>query len=270
MRELLGRAHFPIAPKGPPLSTAPSFPSVAYQAFILAPGRDILFQERLHLGKDVKFALTCLESIFGGHIMKLLLIGATGTIGQAIAAALSQRHEVVAASRNSGEARVDITDPSSIGTLFEKVGPVDGVISAAGAARRKPIAQMQDEDFEFSLHNKLMGQVNVVREGLQRVRDGGVIVVTSGQASRSPYPGSGIISLVNAGLEGFARAAALEAPRGIRVNAVSPPSVAETLSKLGLDATGGLPASLVAQAYVRAVETPVTGKVIEPDADGRG
>jgi NAD(P)-dependent dehydrogenase (short-subunit alcohol dehydrogenase family) len=201
--------------------------------------------------------------------LKLLLIGASGTIGQAISAALSQGHEVVAASRNSESARVDITDPASIRALFEAVGPVDGVIAAAGAARRKPLPQLEDQDFEFSLHNKLMGQVNVVREGLQRVRDLGVIVITSGQASRSPYPGSGIISLVNAGLEGFVRAAALEAPRGIRVNAVSPPSVSETLSKQGLDATGGLPASVVARAYVQAVETPVTGQVIEPDAGGQ-
>jgi NAD(P)-dependent dehydrogenase (short-subunit alcohol dehydrogenase family) len=201
--------------------------------------------------------------------MKVILIGATGTIGQAISTALSRRHEVVAVSRTSEPARVDISDPTSIRALFEAVGPVDGVIVAAGAARRKPLAQFEDEDFEFSLHNKLMGQVNVVREGLQRVRDHGVIVVTSGQASRSPYPGSGIISLVNAGLEGFVRAAALEAPRGIRVNAVSPPPVSETLSKAGLDSTSGLPASVVAQAYVRAVETQVTGMVIEPAADGQ-
>jgi NAD(P)-dependent dehydrogenase (short-subunit alcohol dehydrogenase family) len=136
-----------------------------------------------------------------------------------------------------------------------------------GCARRKPLEQLEDEDFAFSLQNKLMGQVNLVREGLRRVRDGGVIVVTSGQASRSPSPGSGAISLVNAGLEGFMRAAALEAPRAIAVNAVSPPWVSETLSRLGMDAEGGLPASVVARAYVRAVETPVTGQVIEPDED---
>jgi NAD(P)-dependent dehydrogenase (short-subunit alcohol dehydrogenase family) len=201
--------------------------------------------------------------------LKLLLIGASGTIGQAIGAVLSQSHEVVAASRTSESARVDISDPTSIRALFEAVGPVDGVIIAAGAARLKPLAQLEDEDFEFSLHNKLMGQVNVAREGLQRVRDHGVIVITSGQASRAPYPGSGIISLVNAGLEGFVRAAALEAPRGIRVIAVSPPSVSESLSKRGMDASGGLPASVVAQAYLRAVESRVTGKVIEPGADGQ-
>jgi NAD(P)-dependent dehydrogenase (short-subunit alcohol dehydrogenase family) len=200
------------------------------------------------------------------HVMKLILIGATGTIGGAVTAALSQRHEIVAVSRHTEPLRVDISSPAAIRALFEAVGPIDGVISACGAARFKPLALLDDEDLAFCLQNKLMGQVNLVREGLQRVRDGGVIVVTSGILSRSPTPGSAAISLVNAGVEAFVRAAALEAPRGIRVNVVSPPWVSETLTKLGMDPKGGLPASVVAQAYVRAVDGAVTGQVIEPSA----
>jgi NAD(P)-dependent dehydrogenase (short-subunit alcohol dehydrogenase family) len=198
--------------------------------------------------------------------MKVLLIGATGTIGRAIATALSPRHEVIATSRNTEPLRVDISSAESVRALFSAVGRIDAVISAAGAARFKPLAQLEDEDFAFSLQNKLMGQVNVVRQGLQKVREGGVIVVTSGILSRLPTPGSGVISLVNAGLEGFVRAAALEATRGVRVNVVSPPWVSETLSQLGMDPKGGLAASAVAQAYVRAIEGSVTGQVIEPAA----
>ena len=198
--------------------------------------------------------------------MKLVLIGATGTIGQAVAAALSQRHEIVAVTRHTEPVRVDISSAASIHAMFEAFGPVDGVISASGAARFKPLAQLDDEDFAFSLHNKLMGQVNLVRESLRRVRDAGAIVVTSGILSRLPAPGSSAISLVNAAVEAFVRAAALEAPRGIRVNVVSPPWVSETLTKLGMDPKAGLPASIVAQAYVRAVEGSMAGQVIEPSA----
>jgi len=198
--------------------------------------------------------------------MKLVLVGASGTIGQAVASALSQRHEMVAVTRHTEPVRVDISSAASIQALFEAIGPVDGVISASGAARFKPLAQLDDADFVFSLHNKLMGQVNLVREGLRRVRDGGVIVVTSGILSRLPAPGGSAISLVNAAVEAFVRAAALEAPRGIRVNVVSPPWVSETLTKLGMDPKAGLPASIVAQAYVRAVEGSMTGQVIEPSA----
>jgi NAD(P)-dependent dehydrogenase (short-subunit alcohol dehydrogenase family) len=70
-----------------------------------------------------------------------------------------------------------------------------------------------------------MGQVNVVREALGRVRDRGVVVGAIGILARPPMAGSGAVSLVNASLEGFVRAAALEGSRGIRVNVVSPPWV---------------------------------------------
>ena len=116
----------------------------------------------------------------------------------------------------------------------------------------------------FSLDNKLIGQVNVVRYGLGSVADNGSITITSGVLAQRPARGSGAVSLVNAGLEGFARAAALEAPRGIRINAVSPPWVSETLQALGLPLQGGLPAATVAQAYVGSVEGTETGQVISP------
>jgi len=198
--------------------------------------------------------------------MNILVIGATGTIGQAVVAALSPRHQVVSASLHGKTSRVDITDIVSLHALYGAVGPIDAVVCAAGAARFNPLAQLTDDDFAFSLRSKLMGQVNVVRLGLDRVREGGVIVITSGILSRAPTPGSSAISLVNGGLEAFVRAAALEAPRGVRVNAVSPPWLSETLAKLGMDAQGGLPAASVAQAYVRAIEGTMTGQVLEPAA----
>jgi NAD(P)-dependent dehydrogenase (short-subunit alcohol dehydrogenase family) len=89
------------------------------------------------------------------------------------------------------------------------------------------------------------------------------VTLTSGILAQQPQPGTAAISLVNAGLEGFARAAALEAPRGIRVNVVSPPWVNETLKAMGLPVTGGLPAAVVAQAYVQCVEGQMTGQVLQ-------
>lgn len=196
--------------------------------------------------------------------MRILLIGATGTIGKAVAAALAPRHEVLLASREKSHLRVDIADPASIEALYAQVGKVDAIISAAGQARFEPLADLGDDDFRFSIANKLMGQVNVIRHGLDIVADGGSITVTSGILAQTPMPGSAAISLVNAGLEGFVRAAALEAPRGIRVNAVSPPWVTETLLALGMPPEGGVPASTVALAYVRSVEDTETGRVISP------
>jgi NAD(P)-dependent dehydrogenase (short-subunit alcohol dehydrogenase family) len=196
--------------------------------------------------------------------MRILLIGATGTIGKAIAAALGPRHEVLLASRQQAPLHVDIADPASIRGLYTKVGKVGAVISAAGQARFKPFADLSDADFRFSLDNKLMGQINLVRYGLGSVADGGSFTLTSGVLAQQPMPGSCAISLVNAGLEGFVRAAALEVPRSIRINVVSPPWVTETLQALGMPLQGGLPAAIVAQAYVGSVEGTETGQVISP------
>src|SRR5437667_3556960 len=196
--------------------------------------------------------------------MRILLIGATGTIGKAIAAALGRRHEVLLASRQQARLQFDIADPASIRGLYAKVGKVGAVISAAGEARFKPLDELSDAGFRFSLDSKLMGQVNVVRYGLGSVADNGSITLTIGILAQQPTRGSGAMSLVNAGLEGFARAAALEAPRGIRINVVTPPWVTETLPALGMPLQGGLPAATVAQTYVGSVEGPATGQVISP------
>lgn len=201
--------------------------------------------------------------------MKIIVIGATGTIGQAVADALAQRHEVVRVGRTRGDHQVDIADAGALDRLFTQLAPFDGVVSAAGAARFKPLQELQDEDFAFSLANKLMGQVNVVRRGLRHISDNGSFTLTSGVLAAEPMPGSAAISLVNAGLEGFVRAAALDVPRGIRVNVVSPPWVSETLQAMGRGAAGGMPAAQVAAAYVESVESGRNGEVLDARQFGR-
>jgi NAD(P)-dependent dehydrogenase (short-subunit alcohol dehydrogenase family) len=192
-----------------------------------------------------------------------LVIG-TGTIGRAVVAALSAGNEVISASLRSTTHMVDITDPASIQQMYRSLGTLDAVVCAAGQAKFAPLAQLSDSDFRFSLDNKLMGQVNVVRLGFGHVQDSGSFTLTAGSLAQAPMPGSAAISLVNAGIEGFARAAALEAPRRIRVNAVSPPWVTETLQALKMDLPDGLPAAVVARAYVRSVTGTDSGAVLKP------
>ena len=196
--------------------------------------------------------------------MKIVIIGATGTIGKAVAAALRGKHEVIAVSRSAADYRADITDKSSLEKAFAAIGKVDAIVSAAGGAVFKPLAALTDADFEKCLHDKLMGQVNVVRVGSQYVRSGGSITITSGVLAGEPMPGAAAISMVNAGLEGFGRAAALElGNEKIRVNVVSPPWVTETLIAYKMDPANGLPAAEVAKAYVRSVEGEATGLIID-------
>ena len=195
--------------------------------------------------------------------MRVLVIGGTGTIGSAVVENFSSDNEVLVAGHSQGDYQVDIASPKSIRRLFEETGVVDAVVSCAGRAAFGALDQLADEEFQLSLNNKLMGQVNLVRLGIQQVRDGGSFTLTSGVLAQEPTPGSAAITLVNSGLEGFARAAALELPREIRVNVVSPPWVSETLSSMGRDPSAGLTAGVVANAYREAIRSSYSGQVID-------
>ncbi len=195
--------------------------------------------------------------------MRILVIGATGTIGRAVVAALSAGNEIISASLRKTTVKVDIAEPASIQRMYRSLGRLNAVVCAAGQAKFAPLAQLSDADFHFSLNNKLMGQVNVVRFGFEHMEDGGSFTLTTGTLAQRPMSGGAAISLVNAGLEGFVRAAALEAPRKIRVNGVSPPWVTETLQALKMDVSGGLPAAVVARAYLRSVTGTETGSTLQ-------
>lgn len=196
--------------------------------------------------------------------MRILVIGANGTIGRAVVTALSAGNEIISASLRSSTVKVDLADPESIRRMYRSLEKLHAVVCAAGQAKFAPLAQLGDADFRFCLDNKLMGQVNVVRFGFDHMEDGGSFTLTTGILAQAPMPGSAAISLVNAGLEGFVRAAALEAPRNVRVNAVSPPWVTETLQALKMDVSKGLPAAVVARAYVRSVTGDDTGSTLQP------
>ena len=200
--------------------------------------------------------------------MRILIVGATGTIGRPLVAALQDRHELVLASRHKAHEKVDIADPASIRALYKRLGKLDAVVSASGEAKFAPLATLSDDDFAFSIKSKLMGQVNLIRYGFDSMSDGGSFTITSGTLAREPMVGGAIASLMNGALDSFTRAAALEAPRNIRVNVVSPPWVTETLIELKMDPTNGMPAVEVARAYVESVEGKQTGVVISPGAKG--
>src|SRR5688500_18364174 len=194
--------------------------------------------------------------------MRVLVIGASGTIGSAVVTALRSKHEVLEASRN-GALKIDITNSESIQTLYREVGKVDAVVSCAGSGVMKPLQSLSDGDFNDTLNDKLMGQVNLVRLGLDNLNDNGVFLLTGGIFSHRPMPGASALAMVNGALESFARGAALDLPRGIRINTISPPFIEETAKKMGFP--GGLPASENAKAYVKLLEGKETGQVVFPE-----
>lgn len=158
--------------------------------------------------------------------MKVLVVGASGLIGAGVADALAVNHEVIRASRSS-EVTVDITNPDSIAAMYTKVGKVDAVVSCAGKVTFKALEEISYEEFSRSLQDKTLGQVELVRQGLEFVNDKGSFTLISGVVGREAIHTGSAAALANGALEQFTYAASIEMPRGIRINTVSPTVLAE-------------------------------------------
>ncbi len=194
---------------------------------------------------------------------KILLIGASGAIGQAVAKNLGARHQLITAGRSSGDHRVDLTDDASVAALLETVGKVDAIVSATGSLHFGPLTEMTAEQFNIGLQDKLLGQVRLALRGQHHVNDGGSITLTAGVLSIEPVRMGANATAVNAALEAFAVAAAIELPRGIRINTISPTLLTESVAAYGALFPGfeTVSAERAALAYQRSVEGPQTGRV---------
>jgi NAD(P)-dependent dehydrogenase (short-subunit alcohol dehydrogenase family) len=198
--------------------------------------------------------------------MKIVLIGAGGTLGAAVHKTLAGRgHEIVTVGRSRGDLRHDIADPAQVAEMYERVGHVDAVVSAAGDTPWKPITELTAADYEAAFRGKVLSQVELVRQGIGRVAERGSFTLITGVLAREPVPTGSTASMANGAVEAFVRAAAIEiAPR--RVNAVSPTVFTESLADYGDFFPGMEPVDLarVTQAYVRSVEGAQTGQVYVP------
>ena len=196
-------------------------------------------------------------------IMKIIVIGATGTIGTHVVNLLERKHTVIRVGHSRGDYQVDIASEESIQNLFTQVDRFDALVSTSGSAKFGSLKELTDQDYMVGLKNKLMGQVNVVRFGLNHINDKGSFTLTGGVLSQEPMPGSTSISMANAALEGFVRAAALEMERGIRINLVSPVFAKETLNMMGIDDSLGMPAAQFARSYKESIEGKRNGEVLD-------
>ncbi len=196
--------------------------------------------------------------------MKIILVGASGDVGEAAFAELSQRHDVVRVGRKAGDARADISDRRSIEAMYEKVGPFDALVSAAGRVHFAPLAEQTDMSLKMGLENKVMGQINLVLEGLKRIAGNGSFTSTSGVLDRDPVVAGSGAALANGALAGFVTSAAIEMPPGVRINVVSP-----GLLDVSEHRYGGLfpehervPSERVGRAFAKCVEGTINGQVV--------
>jgi len=197
--------------------------------------------------------------------MKVLLVGASGIVGRGIDSELSQRHDIIRASRASGDVNVDLTDIASIRAMFEKVGKVDAVVSATGKVHFGDFAEMNDDKYRIGINDKLMGQVNLVLVGRDHVADNASFTLTTGILSKDPIRYGSSASMVNGAIESFVRAAAIEMKPGFRINAVSPGVILEATEGYAPYFRGHdpVPAARAALGYAKSVEGLQTGQVFE-------
>ncbi|MET9847665.1 short chain dehydrogenase [Streptomyces ossamyceticus] len=195
--------------------------------------------------------------------MKILLIGATGTLGTAVHKTLTSRgHDILTVGRGGGDLRCDLTDPAQITDLYERAGQLDAVVSAAGDVPFKPVTELTPDDHLAAFRGKVLSQIELVRQGIPRVAERGSFTLITGVLAREPIPTGAAASMANGAVEAFVRAAAIEiAPQ--RINAISPTVFTESLADYGDYFPGMPPVDLadVAQAYVRSVEGAQTGQV---------
>jgi NAD(P)-dependent dehydrogenase (short-subunit alcohol dehydrogenase family) len=193
--------------------------------------------------------------------MKIIIIGATGTIGKHIVNALEKDNQVIKVGSKSGDLQVDISDPASIKTMYEKAGPFDALISVAGDGHFGPLSEMTDANFRVSINSKLMGQVNLVLLGQHYINPKGSFTLTSGSLSYDPVVAGASLSTVNAAIDGFIRGASIELEHGIRINAVAPDVVEESPVYFPFF-PGHTPVTMhaVTQAYLKSILGAQTGQ----------
>lgn len=196
--------------------------------------------------------------------MRIIMVGAAGDIGQAACKELEQRHEIISVGRSAGDFQVDVGDLNAVKSLYQTVGAFDAVVSCAGDATFAPLTDMDQETFMVGLRQKVMGQVNLVLAGMDVISDAGSFTLTSGVLDRDPIRIGSNAATANGALAGFVKSAAIEMPRGLRVNVVSPGMLDVSAPRYGAWFQGHkpVPSHDVGLAYAKCVEGALTGQVV--------
>lgn len=197
--------------------------------------------------------------------MKIVIVGASGTMGSFLTQKLETEHEIVKADRKSPEVQVDITSPESIENMYKKIGVFDHLICTAGPTYVGPWKNLTDASFRNGVNGKMMGQINLVLIGQHYINPKGSFTLITGAVTHDPQKNFANASAANAAVEGFVRAAAIELDKGIRINAVSP-TVIENSPQYFPYFPGEVPTTMsqLEYGFRKSVFGWGTGQVIKP------
>lgn len=196
---------------------------------------------------------------------KIIIVGASGTMGKHLTAAFAKDHEVITAASKGCEIVVDITSTESIEEMYKKVGSFDALISTAGPTFVGPWSKLTDKEFRKGVEGKMMGQINLVLIGQHYINPKGSFTLITGALTHDPQLNFANASAANGAVEGFVRAAAIELGNGIRINAVSP-TVIENSPQYFPFFPGDIPVTMqqLEFGFRKAVFGSNTGQVIKP------
>lgn len=205
----------------------------------------------------------------------VLLTGATGGLGQAVATALHARGarliltgrradvlEPLAARIGARAIVCDLADPDEVERLVDEAGRVDVLVANAGIPAGGHMAQHSVEAIDMALSVNLRAPLVLARRLTEPMvaRGGGHVVFMSSLAGKAASPGGALYSATKFGLRGFALGLREDlAPRGVGVSAVYPGFISDA----GMFADSGArlprlvgtrPPEDVAAAVVEAIE----------------
>ena len=158
------------------------------------------------------------------HGKKVIVLGATGGIGEGITRQLLQNGATVIALSRTEEKLNDLTNyvsdiqrgefiPYAINTdqpeqesntirnqLAQQFGPIDGAIISIGAWGKTgvPLIDVTDEMWEQAITDNLTSHFRAVRILVPLLKESGALIHLSGLSADLPYPGAGLIGLTNA------------------------------------------------------------------------
>ena len=189
------------------------------------------------------------EEFKGKHI---LLTGASGGIGTAIARALGEKGAIITASDLSAEGIIadhiitgDLADPDFANDLVNQaqnlMGGIDILVNNAGIIRRGPVTQSSDEDLRLSLAVNVEAPFRLCRAAIPIMasQGGGNIVNIASCWGVHPGPNHALYCMTKGALASLTQAMGLDhAGDNIRINAVCPNEVNTPMLRSGFAMRG--------------------------------